>query len=412
MSKRNWFVVPIAPRLAALTGVCLILTAGCNKKTAGSDTPGVTSTEIKIGQTMPYSGPTSAYGMIGKSEAAYFKMINDKGGINGRKINLISLDDAYTPAKTVEQTRKLVENDGVAFMFNSVGTACNSSVRQYLNDKKVPQLFVATGADKWGDPEHFPWTMGWQPSYRTEAKVYGRYLLKEKPSAKLCVLYQNDDFGKDYLAGLHDTLGDQFDKIVVKTASYEVSDPTVDSQIVSLQGAGCDSLLSASTTKASAQAIRKVYDLGWKPLYLMSNTSASITAVLKPAGLDKSTGIITGEYLKDSVDPALANDPALNEYRAFAKQYYTDVDPDDNNAIYAYAVASTLVKVLTACGNDLSRANIMKQAASLSHLVVPMTIQGVEINTGPADFRPIEQLQLRRFNGTSFEPFGEVMTGS
>jgi branched-chain amino acid transport system substrate-binding protein len=429
MSKRNWFIVTTAPRLAALTGVCLILAAGCNKKKADGEgskaasgaadkagdsaTPGVTATEIKIGQTMPYSGPASAYGVIGKTEAAYFKYINDKGGVNGRKINLVSLDDGYSPPKAVEQIHKLVENEGVAFAFNTLGTPSNTAIQKYLNDKKIPQLFVATGADKWGDPEHFPWTMGWQPSYRTEAQIYAKFLLKEKPGAKLCVLYQNDDFGKDYLKGLKEGFGDQFDKVVVKTASYEVSDPTIDSPVVTLQGAGCDALLSATTPKFGAQTIRKVADLGWKPLFFMSNVSVSLTSVLKPAGLDKSTGIITGAYAKDPSDPAMANDPGMKEYLAWAKQNMpSDVDPTDANAVYGYGAAISLIQVLTACGNDLSRANVMKQAASLSHVKVPVLIEGIEINTSATDFRPIQQMQLRRFNGTNFETFGEVMAGS
>jgi len=425
MSKRNWFIVTTAPRLAALTGVCLILAAGCAKKKAdggsgaadkgGGDsaTPGVTDTEIKIGQTMPYSGPASAYAVIGKTEAAYFKWLNAKGGVNGRKINLVSLDDGYSPPKAVEQVHKLVENEGVAFTFNTLGTPSNTAIQKYLNDKKIPQLFVATGADKWGDPEHFPWTMGWQPSYRTEAQIYAKYLMKEKPAAKLCVLYQNDDFGKDYLKGLHEGLGDQFDKVVVKSVSYEVSDPSVDSQLVTLQGAGCDALLSATTPKFGAQTIRKVADLGWKPLFFMSNVAVSLTSVLKPAGLDKSTGIITGAYAKDPSDPAMASDPGMNEYRAWAKDNLpSDVSVDDANAVYGYGAAMTLVQVLTACGKDLSRANIMKQAASLSHAKVPVLIEGIEMNTSATDFRPIQQMQLRRFNGTNFEPFGEVMAGS
>ncbi|HEX7996144.1 MAG TPA: ABC transporter substrate-binding protein [Streptosporangiaceae bacterium] len=430
MSKRNWFIVTTAPRLAALTGVCLILAAGCEKKKAegegaakvaagptdkGGDSamPGVTATEIKIGQTMPYSGPASSYSVIGKTEAAYFKWLNAKGGVNGRKINLISLDDGYSPPKAVEQIHKLVENDGVAFAFNTLGTPSNTAIQKYLNDKKVPQLFVATGADKWGDPEHFPWTMGWQPSYRTEAQIYSKYLLKEKPGAKMCVLYQNDDFGKDYLKGLKEGLGDQYDKIVIKTASYEASDPTIDSQVVTLQGAGCDTLLAAPIPKFGAQTIRKVADLGWKPLFFMSNVSVSMTSVLKPAGLDKSTGIISGNYLKDPSDPAMANDPGMKEYLAWAKQNLpSDVDPTDLNAVYGYGAAMSLVQVLTACGNDLSRANVMKQAASLSHQKIPVLIDGIEVNTSATDFRPIQQMQLRRFNGTNFETFGEVMAGS
>ncbi|MEO7733081.1 MAG: ABC transporter substrate-binding protein [Kofleriaceae bacterium] len=429
MSKQNWLVVPTPRKLAAMTLIGLGLVAGCNKKEeagkapppAGSSapagsapaadgTPGVTATEIKIGQSMPYSGPASAYGTIGKGDVAYFKMVNAKGGINGRKINLISLDDSYSPPKAVEQTRKLVENEGVAFIFNSLGTANTTAVQPYLNDKKVPQLFVATGADKWANPTKFPWTMGWQPSYRTEATIYARYLKQEKPAAKICVLFQNDDFGKDYLAGLHDGFGADYDKAVIKTASYEVSDPTVDSQLVTLQGAGCDTLITAATPKFAAQTVRKVFDLNWKPFHILSNVSVSITAVLKPAGLDKSTGIVTGAYLKDPNDPTLANDPGMVAFRAWAKEYAPDLDANDANLVYAYTVSSTLVKVLEQCGNDLSRANIMKQAASLSKFPVPTAPEGIDINTSASDFRPFSQMQLAKFNGTSFVPFGTVLS--
>jgi len=421
MFKANRLVVT---SLAALTGVLLV--SGCSKKktegeSAGSapaaapataadtGTPGVTATEIKLGQSMPYSGPASAYGQIGKTEVAYFKMINEKGGINGRKVTLLSYDDAYVPAKAVEQTRKLVENDNVLAVVNSVGTANNTAVQAYMNQKKVPQLFVATGADKWADPEKNPWTMGWQPSYRTEAKVYAKYLLKDKPNAKVCVLFQNDDFGKDYLAGLHDALGENFDKVVVKTASYEVTDPTVDSQIVTLHGAGCDTLVSATTPKAAAGAIRKVADLGWKPTFFMSNVSVSQSAVLKPAGLDKSTGIITAQYLKDIGDAGMASDPGVKEYLDFMKQYLPDADPNDTNTAFGFSVAATLVQVLKQCGNDLSRANLMKQAASLQHFVVPLILPGAEINTSATDFRPFSQMRLAKFNGTSFVQFGELV---
>jgi branched-chain amino acid transport system substrate-binding protein len=420
MSITNRLVVT---SLAVLTGVLLV--SGCTKKksedqtTAGatpapasssSDTPGVTATEIKLGQSMPYSGPASAYGRIGAIEVEYFKMINENGGINGRKIKLISYDDGYVPAKAVEQTRKLVESDGVLAVVNSVGTANNTAVQAYLNQKKVPQLFVATGADKWADPQKYPWTIGWQPSYRTEAKIYSRYLQKEKPGAKVCVLFQNDDFGKDYLVGLHDELGDKFDQMVIKTASYEVTDPTVDSQIVTLQASGCDTLISATTPKAGAGAIRKVYDIGWKPTFFMSNVSISQTAVLKPAGLDKSTGIITAQYLKDTTDPALANDPGVVAFVAFLKRYLPDLDPSDSNLIYGYSVATTVVQVLKQCGNDLSRENLMKQAASLSKFVTPLALPGIELNTSATDFRPFSQMQLARFDGTSLVRFGELVT--
>ena len=419
-------IVTTALRITALASVSVALIAGCgNKKAenkeapAGSGapaaaaapggTPGVTATEIKVGQSIPYSGPASAYAMLGKGEAAYFQMVNDKGGINGRKIKFISLDDGYSPPKAVENVRKLVENENVALIFNNVGTAHNAAVQKYLNEKKVPQLFVATGADRWADPSHFPWTMGFQPSYRGEARIYARYLMKEKPAAKLCVLYQNDDFGKEYLTGLKDGLGDQYEKIMVKAQSYEVTDPTIDSQVVSLQGAGCDALVTAATPKFAAQAIRKVADLGWKPLHMLAFVSASRSAVLAPAGLDKSKDIITAGYIKDINDPALANDPGLNEYRAFAKQYLTGLDLTDGTLEYAYGVAQTLVQVLTQCGNDLSRENIMKQAANIKKLQLGIAGPGIEINTSPTDFRPFQQVQLARFNGNNFDPFGDVL---
>ncbi|HEX7842686.1 MAG TPA: ABC transporter substrate-binding protein [Kofleriaceae bacterium] len=398
----------MSKRVATALQIIALLIAGCGNKTSG--TPGVTATEIKIGQSISYSGPASAYGVIGKTEAAYFKMINDKGGINGRKINFISLDDGYAPPKAVENVRKLVENEGVAFLFNNLGTAANAAVQQYLNDRKIPQLFVATGANRWADPARFPWTMGFQPSYQGEARFYARYLLKEKPAAKLCVLFQNDDFGKDYLIGLKQELGDQYDKLVVKTQSYEVTDPTVDSQIVSLQAADCDTLLTAATPKFGAQAIRKVYDIGWKPLHIISGVSVSRTAVLKPAGLEKCTGLVSSGYIKDITDPTLASDPGLNEFREFAKQYLTGFDLEDGNLLYAFGVSMTLVKVLTQCGNDLSRENIMKQAANLTKLQLPVLGTGIEVNTNPTHFRPISQMQLIRFNGHNFETFGEVAT--
>ncbi|HSR95490.1 MAG TPA: ABC transporter substrate-binding protein [Kofleriaceae bacterium] len=376
----------------------------------GAATPGVTATEIKIGQSTALSGPASAFSVISKGEAAYFKMINDKGGINGRKLTLIALDDGYYPPKAVENTRKLVESEGVAVIFNSLGTAANTAVQKYLNDKKVPQLFVATGADKWADPEHFPWTMGFAPSYRAEAKALAHWLMKEKPNAKLCVLYQNDDFGKDYLVGIKAGFGDKHDAIVVKTMSYEISDTSIDTQVVSLQGAGCDTLLTAATPKFAAQTIRKVFDIGWKPLHLMTNTAVSRASVLTPAGLDKSKGLIIAGYLKDITDPALANDPGLNEYRAFAKEYLQGLPWETEGAlVYSYGVAQTLVKVLTQCGNDLSRENIMKQAANLQKFQLPVVGPGIEINTSSTDYQPYAQLQMARFNGNNFDPFGEVM---
>jgi len=375
------------------------------------DMPGVTATEIKLGQTMPYSGPASAYAVIGKGEAAYFKMLNDKGGIKGRKITLISLDDGYAPPKTVEQTRKLVESEGVAFIFNSLGTATNTAIQKYLNQKKIPQLFVATGAEKWTDYQHFPFTMGWQPSYRVEARVYGRYILAEKPAAKICVLYQNDDFGKDYIAGLKDSLGDKYDKMVVKEASYEATDPTIDSQVATLQAAGCDTLVTAATPKFAAQTIRKVYDIGWKPLHFMTNVSVSVASVITPAGPDKAVGMITGAYLQDPNDPASKDDPGMNEWRDFMKKNLPDADATDVNYVYAYGVSLTLAQVLTQCGDDLSRENVMKQAANLKHFKIPVAVPGIEVNTAANDFRPFSQMQLAKWNGKTFERFGKVLSG-
>jgi branched-chain amino acid transport system substrate-binding protein len=372
------------------------------------DTPGITDTEIKIGQTMPYSGPASAYGVIGRAEAAYFKMINEQGGINGRKINFVSLDDGYSPPKTVEQTRRLVEDEKVAFIFNSLGTPPNLAIRQYLNDNKVPQLFVATGAATFSDPAHFPWTMGWQPNYQTEAKIFGKHILKTKPDAKIAVLYQNDGFGKDYLIGLKDGLGADHAGMVIKEASYETSEPTVDSQIVTLQGSGADVLLIGATPKFAAQAIRKTFDVGWTPVRYMTDVSQSIATVMKPAGLDKSKGVITGVYGKDPTDARWKDDPGFKEYAAFIGKYMTPHDLIDSNAVYGFGAGATMMQVLKQCGNDLSRANVMKQAASLKDLELPMLLPGIKINTSPDNFSPIRQEALAAFNGESWEQFGEL----
>ncbi len=372
------------------------------------DTPGITDTEIKIGQTMPYSGPASAYGVIGRAEAAYFKMINEQGGINGRKINFISLDDGYSPPKTVEQTRRLVEDEKVAFIFNSLGTPPNAAIRQYLNDNKVPQLFVATGAAMFSDPAHFPWTMGWQPNYQTEAKIFGKHILKTKPDAKIAVLYQNDGFGKDYLMGLKDGLGADHAGMVIKEASYETSEPTVDSQVVTLQGSGADVLLIGATPKFAAQAIRKTFDVGWTPVRYMTDVSQSIATVMKPAGLEKSKGVITGVYGKDPTDARWKDDPGFKEYAAFIGKYMTPHDLIDSNAVYGFGLGATMMQVLKQCGNDLSRANVMKQAASLKDLELPMLLPGIKINTSPDNFSPIRQEALASFNGESWEQFGEL----
>jgi branched-chain amino acid transport system substrate-binding protein len=373
--------------------------------------PGVTDAEIKIGQTMPYSGPASAYGVIGRTEAAYFKMINEQGGVNGRKINLISLDDAYSPPKTVEQVRRLVEQEQVAFLFNTLGTPSNTAIRQYLNDNKVPQLFVATGAAKWDDPKHFPWTIGYNPSYQTESRIYGKHIVATKPDAKIAVLYQNDDFGKDYLVGLKEGLGADKAGMIVKEASYETSEPTVDSQVVTLQGSGADLFLIVATPKFAAQAIRKSYDLGWNAVRYITNVSVSIATILKPAGLDKSKGLITGGYVLDVTDQRYKDEPSLKAWKEFTAKYMSATDFIDVNAAYAFGAAATMIQVLKQCGNDLSRDNVMKQAANLKNFAAPLLIPGITINTSPDNFSPIRQLQLLTFNGTSWEPFGEILTG-
>jgi branched-chain amino acid transport system substrate-binding protein len=372
--------------------------------------PGVTDTEIKIGQTMPYSGPASAYGVIGRTEAAYFKMINDQGGINGRKINFISLDDAYSPPKTVEQVRRLVEDEKVAFLFQTLGTAPNLAIRQYLNDNKVPQLFVSTGAAVFSDPQHFPWTMGYNPNYQTEAHIYGKDILKTKPDGKIAILYQNDGFGKDYLIGLKAELGDHAG-MIVKEASYETSEPTVDSQVVTLQGSGADIFIIGATPKFAAQAIRKSADLGWNATRYLSNVSPSIATVLKPAGLEKSKGLITAYYGKDPTDARWKDAPDLKAWQAFCDKYMSQKEFVDANATYAFAAASTMVEVLKQCGADLSRDNVMKQAASIKDFVPPMVLPGMKISTSPTNFSPIRQMQLAKFDGQSWQLFGDLLMG-
>jgi branched-chain amino acid transport system substrate-binding protein len=376
-----------------------------------ADTPGVTDTEIKIGQTMPYSGPASAYGVIGKADTAYFKMINEMGGVNGRKINLISLDDGYSPPKTVEQIRRLVEQEQVAFIYNMLGTPCCAAVRQYLNDNKVPQLFCATGASMFSDPQHFPWTMGWQPNYQTEARIFAKHILASKPDAKIAVLYQNDGFGKDYLIGLKDGLGADHAGMVIKEASYETSEPTVDSQIVSLQGSGADVFLIAATPKFAAQAIRKSYDIGWTAVRYMTDVSQSIASVMKPAGLEKSKGVITAVYGKDPTDARWKDDPGFKQYAEFIAKYMSPNDLIDANAVYGFGATATMVQALKQCGADLSRENVMRQAANIKDLELPMGLPGMRVNTSPTNFSPIRQESLASFNGASWEMFGELYTG-
>jgi len=372
--------------------------------------PGITATEIKIGNTMPYSGPVSSYGVIGKQHAAHFRMINDRGGINGRKIDFISLDDGYSPPRTLEQTRRLVEEEGVAFMFQGLGTPTQTAVRPYLNAKGVPQLFLSSGAGKWADPQHYHWTMGFIPSYQTESAIYGKYILQQKPDAKIGVLYQNDDFGKDYLVGLREGLGERYGRIVVEEVSYEVTDPTVESQVVTLKLAGADVLITAANPKFVAQAIRKLAELDWKPLHIVTNVSTSIGGVLVPAGLKNSVGLISTIFVKDNSDPQWANDPGMKEWRAFMKAYLPDADMSDNNYVGPYSIDVALVQVLRQCGNDLSRANIMRQAANLHDLELPTTLPGIKATTSPTNYRPIRSLEMIRFNGKSWELFGPVIT--
>ena len=336
-------------------------------------------------------------------------MLNDQGGVNGRKIRLISLDDAYSPPKTVEQTRKLVEQEQVAFIFSPLGTSTNTAIQKYLNERKVPQLFVATGASKWADPKHFPWTMGWQPSYATEARIYGRYILEHKPDAKIAVLFQNDDYGKDYVSGLKDGLGGKYAKMVVGEASYEVTDPTVDSQIVTLQATGADVFVDIAGPKFAAQAIRKAYDIGWRPMHFLNTVGSAVGAVLQPAGLEKSVGIVTARYYKDPSDPQWKDDPAFQEWLAWMKKYNPDANVNDYYNVLGYNLAMTLVHVLKQCGDDLSRENIMREAANIHDLELPMLLPGVAVNTSPTDFRPLRQMRLVRFDGKTWQTFSELI---
>ena len=379
---------------------------------AGQYGPGASDTEVKIGNTMPYSGPASAYGIIGKTEAAYFTMINEQGGINGRKIKFISRDDGYSPPKTVELVRKMVEEDQVLFVFSTLGTPTNTAIHSYLNDNKVPQLFAATGADQWNDPEHFPWTMGLIPSYGTEAHIYARYVLKHLPNAKIAVLYQNDDFGKDYLNGLRDGLGDKAAKMIVATQSYETTDPTVDSQVVALQGSGADVLLTVAIPKFAAQAIRKVYDIGWKPTHFLTSVSNSVGTVMKSAGLEKGVGIISAAFAKDPTDPQWQGTPEYKDWLGFMKKYNASANLGDIQGAIGYTYAQTMVAVLKACGDNLTRENVMKQAASLHDVAMPMLLPGITLSTSATDFAPIKQMQLERFDGTTWKLFGEVISAS
>jgi branched-chain amino acid transport system substrate-binding protein len=371
---------------------------------------GATDTEIKIGNIMPYSGPASAYGVIGKTEEAYFKMINAEGGINGRKINFVTYDDGYSPPKAVEQARKLVESDEVLFVFNPLGTPSNSAIQKYMNAKKVPQLFVATGAAKWNDPKEFPWTMGWQPSYQAEARIYAKFLLKEKPDAKIAIMYQNDDFGKDYLKGLKEGLGAKASMLIAEE-SYETSEPTIDNHVVKLKATGADVFLNIATPKFAAQAIKKAAEIEWKALQIVTNVSASVGSVIKPAGFENAQGILSAAYAKDGADSQWDNDPGMKKLYAFTEKYYPDANKLDANVVYGFGVSQTMVKVLQMCGDNLTRENVMKQAASLKDFAPDTMLPGVKLNTSATDFAPIEQLRMQRFKGEKWELFGDVISG-
>ncbi|WP_028138576.1 ABC transporter substrate-binding protein [Bradyrhizobium japonicum] len=372
---------------------------------------GASDTEIKIGNIMPYSGPASAYGVIGKTEEAYFRKINAEGGINGRKINFVSYDDAYSPPKTVEQARKLVESDEVLLIFNPLGTPPNSAIQKYLNQKKVPQLFVATGATKWNDPQNFPWTMGWQPNYQSETTIYAKYILKNKPDAKIAVLYQNDDYGKDYLKGFKDGLGAKAASMIVIEDSYEVSEPTIDSHIVRLKATGADVFINITTPKFAAQAIKKNAELGWKPLHFLNNVSASIGSVIKPAGFENAQDIISSQYFKDPTDAQWKTDAAMTAWNQFLDKYYPEANRADASVMYAYIVSQGLVHVLKACGDNLTRENVMKQAASIKDYEPAGLLPGIKVNTSATDFAPLSQVQLIRFKGEHWERFGEILSG-
>jgi len=370
---------------------------------------GVTATEIKIGHIVPYSGNASSYGVGGRSHTAFFKRVNDMGGVAGRKINFISLDDGYNPAKTVEQARRLVEQERVAFLFNTLGTPTNTAIHRYVNQRKVPHLFLATSADKWGDYKNFPWTIGYAPSYRTEAQIYGKYIKEQRPNAKAALIYQNDDFGKDYLHGLQDVYGKDFDKVFTKVVTYEASDATVDSQVVTMKDSGADVLVTGAIPKFSAQVIRKAFDIGWKPLHIMSNVSASIASTITPAGPEKAEGVITSQYLKDPTDPDFKDSPDMKEWREFMAKYLPDGDVTDANYVYAYSVATLMHIVLKQCGDDFSRENVMKQASNIKPVALPLLLPGMTAATTPTDFRPLKQLQLARWKKDTWERFGSII---
>ncbi len=395
-------------RRTVLAGLGGIAAGGLARPAEAATLVGVTKTEIKIGHTVPYSGNASSYSVGGKSHTAFFKRVNDMGGVAGRKINFISLDDAYNPSKTVEQVRRLVEQDEVALLFNNLGTPTNSAIHKYVNAKKVPHLFLATSADKWGDYKNFPWTIGYAPSYRTEAQIYGKFIKAQRPNAKATLIYQNDDFGKDYLHGLQDVYGNDFDKTFVKVVTYESSDATVDSQVVTMKDTGADVMVTACIPKFSAQIIRKAFDIGWKPLHVMSNVSASIASTITPAGSEKAEGLVTSSYLKDPTDPEWKDAADMKEWREFMAKYIPDGDVTDANYVYAYSVATLMLTTLKQCGDDFSRENIMQQAANIKPVTLPLLLPGMTAATTPTDFRPLKQLQLMRWKNNSWERFGNI----
>jgi branched-chain amino acid transport system substrate-binding protein len=399
-------------RLGAFSAALAILAATSSGALAQKKYDvGATDTEIKIGNIMPYSGPASAYGVIGKTEQAYFNKINAEGGINGRKINFISYDDGYSPPKTVEQARKLVESDEVLFIFNPLGTPPNSAIQKYMNQKKVPQLFVATGATKWNDPKEFPWTMGWQPNYQSESRIYAKYILKNMPNAKIAILFQNDDYGKDYVKGLKDGLGAKAASMIIAEESYETTEPTIDSHIVKLKSTGADVFFNVTTPKFAAQAIKKNAEIEWKPVHFLNNVSASIGSVIKPAGFEASQNIISSAYLKDTSDPQWVNDAGMKAFDEFLTKYFPEGNRVDASVMYGYTVAQGLVHVLKNCGDNLTRENIMKQAASMRDLQLGGLLPGIKVNTSATDFAPISQLQLEKFKGEKWDLFGEIISG-
>jgi branched-chain amino acid transport system substrate-binding protein len=402
--------IQLRSHLATLSAAALALTVmgGTALAQKKYDT-GATDTEIKIGNINPYSGPASAYGVIGKTIDGYFKKINAEGGINGRKITFITYDDGYSPPKAVEQTRKLVESDEVLLVFQPLGTPGNTAIQKYMNQKKVPQLFVATGATKWNDPKNNPWTMGWQPNYQTESQIYAKYIMKENPNAKIAILYQNDDYGKDYVKGLKDGLGAKAATMIVAESSYEVSEPTVDSHIVKLKSSGADVFFNVATPKFAAQAIKKMAEIQWKPMHVLNSVGSSIGSVIKPAGYENSQGIISAAYIKDPTDPQWKDDPAMKKFDEFLAKYYPEGNRIDASVIYGYTVAQTMIQTLKQAGDNLTRENIMKEAANLKNLDHDTLLPGIKINTSPTNFAPISQFQLQRFKGETWERFGQVM---